>query len=358
MAPPAVSESVRDALGGAAPDMVSLVALVRSHREPMVRHDAARLLGAVGDHGAVAALEDALFDHATFERSDDDVPVSRGAQEALEALYRRLGARPEDVARTVLLWASVPVHHGIVLTLQSLGAAAGDGLQRLFRHVDAAHRESAAFLLGQAAYAPAAETLRAGLRDPEARVRVACAHALGVLADPAALPGLIELLTAGAPRADTLVLGALRRCCPPDRRFEVALAYAAHWWNAPDRKRLFAEVAALYDGRPWRVGEELWAHLLARHGPLLDASALAIDEGARRVARGQVFWVVAARDGFGSGSVDFTPAAVGEALVRRAHGGAWRAPFAFTDATLDVLPWLEALGSNAWERAGDVPGLP
>lgn len=182
---------------------------------------------------------------------------------------------------------------------------------------------------------------------------------LRALGDRSAISALdlLALLGSEAPKINMLVLKAIERCCPRERRFEFALAFASHRWNDTARKRLQELLSTLYDGRVGAIGDGLWAHLVARHGPVRGAASLSPEERARLVAQGRVFWVKTTRDGYGSGTVTFHPAVQGAALPLRVEPLETAAPYAFSDEALDVVPWLDSLNSNTWERASDVPGL-
>lgn len=351
------SDALERALRGDASRLPEVITLLANAPDPGVRIRAAECLGERGDRDAIPALEDALFDRETIETRSDERSVGQAAEAALEHLYGRLGRTEEDVERTVLLWSAVPVNHLLVLLVRSFGAAAGDSLVRLFGLVDAEHRESAAFLLAECAYAPAFDVLIKGVRfDMIDRVSVACAHALGVLARPEALSALLSALVGRAPKVDRTVLLAVQRCCTREQRLELAIAYASHRWNDLDGAQILEVLSPLYDGRMWTIGESLWAHLLERHGPVHDATKLTGETWESLVSEGRVFWIKATRDGHGGGDVSFVVAKPGSGRSLDLGPSASARPYVLSSSRLDIAPWLAMLDRNGWERILDVPG--
>ncbi|MBS2011383.1 MAG: hypothetical protein JST00_00615 [Deltaproteobacteria bacterium] len=353
-----MSGTPRERLRGGDPSAVpEVIAILGNDPEPAARSGAAIDLGKHGDRRAIPALEAALLDLATVETRFDERSVGQEAADALEALYGRLGVEDDDVQRTVLLWASVPVSHLLVNLLRGFGAAAAEPITRLFPRLDGEHRASAAFLLGECVYAPAFDVLHEGLRrvGGDRRASVACASALGALGRPEALEALLRELRRGAPNADPLVLGAVERCCPRERRLELAIACGSERWNEPDRKRILAVLARLYQRDPVTLGESVWTHLVELYGPVHEATTLTSETWERLAGAGRIFWIRTTRDGHGGGEVSFELARPGTSRTIELGPLESASAYVLSDEFVEIAPWLPLLDRNGWEQITDVP---
>jgi len=99
--PDAESEVFALARAGDPRAMAPLFKILRHHPKRATRAAPAYLLEKIGDRRAIPALEAALNDTSDGGFFEQETPVSESAEEALLAIYGRVGVRDDDVLRLV-----------------------------------------------------------------------------------------------------------------------------------------------------------------------------------------------------------------------------------------------------------------
>jgi HEAT repeat protein len=203
----ALAQPVRDA----GEDAVALMLTVLDDADWSRRRGAAWALGVLNDQAAVPGLILALEDNDGLVRRE--AAVSLGLLRdpaALPALLQGLHD-PE-----------LPVRRAMAAAIVNLGEAALPALQDRLAQSPAEQRTALADILGGLGSVNAVEPLIGLARDSDDGVRAAAVMALGKLAQPAAVPVLVERLadTVRPPNADEpicyLAAAALRAVGTPD----------------------------------------------------------------------------------------------------------------------------------------------
>lgn len=183
------------ARGGDAQAVESLIEILRQHPQRATRATAAHLLGTVGDGRAIPALEAALNDTSDGGFYEQDVPVSDLAEDALLAIYSRVGVSVADVqrlihlldqesesreyARSLLIKLSAPVEQILIPQISTLNLRG---------------RAAALMILGKRRYQPALQFLLESAIDAQPIIRDAAVLALGALGNAATFETVLNCL--------------------------------------------------------------------------------------------------------------------------------------------------------------------
>lgn len=169
---------------------------LRSHGA-VRRERSAQLLGLVADEGAVAPLTELLADPDPGVRTAAVCALGRiGSETSVESLFAALAARQTSTNTTAM-------------ALLRIGAAGSPGITRAMDDQDPTVRSVAAELAGSLGLTGAASPAELHLSDPDARVRVSAARALGRLGSESAVPTMIQVLHRSLDGPDTDLTVAL-----------------------------------------------------------------------------------------------------------------------------------------------------
>jgi len=172
-----------------------LVEILRHHPRRTTRAAAAHLLEKMGDRHAIAALEAALNDTSDGGFFEQETPVSELAEEALLAIYGRVGVCDDDVLRLVRMLEQGGARRQYVRSLLiKLDAPIEHILIAQFPALNVLGRAAVLTILGQRRSSLALDLLLISLTDPDPLIRDASVEALGVLGDARAFEAVFSCL--------------------------------------------------------------------------------------------------------------------------------------------------------------------
>lgn len=172
-----------------------LIEILRQHPKLTIRAAAAHLLGQIGDRRAISALETALNDTSDGGFLQQETPVSESAEEALLAIYERVGAGVDDVLRLARMLEEGGERRQYTRSLLiSLKAPIEHTLLAQFPLLNILGQSAVLTILGQRRFVPALNFLMAGFSHPSPQIRNAAVNALGELGDVRAFDAVLGCL--------------------------------------------------------------------------------------------------------------------------------------------------------------------
>lgn len=176
--------------------MMPLVEILRHHPERATRAWAAHWLEKIGDCHAIPALEAALNDTSDGGFFEQETPVSESAEEALFAIYGRVGVRDDDVLRLLRMLEQGGQGQQYVRSLLiKLDAPVEQPLIAQFPALNVPGRAAVLTVLGRRRSLLAWDLLLASLTDPDSSIRDAGLGALGALGDARAFEAVLGCLS-------------------------------------------------------------------------------------------------------------------------------------------------------------------
>ncbi len=176
--------------------MAPLVEILRHHPERAIRAAAAHLLEKIGDRHAIPALEAALNDTSDGGFFEQETPVSELAEEALLAIYGRVGVRDDDVLRLVRMLEQGGEGRQYARSLLiKLDAPMEQLLIARFPALNVPGRAAVLTVLGRRRSLLALGLLLTSLTDPDPLIRDAGVGALGALGDARAFGAVLSRLS-------------------------------------------------------------------------------------------------------------------------------------------------------------------
>ncbi len=165
--------------------VTAMLDLLRESDTHAQRSLAARTLGEIGDIRAVTGLTAALNDaHATVRKTAAHALLELATPPAIEAVCGLLHDEDEQIRRLVLAELVAGEH---------LGGTSPDAITHFLEDRDPSVRQRAVLALGQTGHLDAFPLLLRHLHDPDSRVALEAAGALGHTANPAAVAPLYEV---------------------------------------------------------------------------------------------------------------------------------------------------------------------
>ena len=176
--------------------MAPLAEILRHHPKRATRAAAAHLLEKIGDRHAISALEAALNDTSDGGFFEQETPVSESAEEALLAIYGRVGVRDDDVLRLVRMLEQGGEGRQYVRSLLiKLDAPMEQILIAQFPALNVLGRAAVLTILGRRRSLLALDLLLTSLTDPDPLIRDAGVEALGALGDARAFEAVLSCLS-------------------------------------------------------------------------------------------------------------------------------------------------------------------
>jgi HEAT repeat protein len=176
--------------------MAPLAEILRHHPKRATRAAAAHLLEKIGDRRAISALEAALDDTSDGGFFEQETPVSESAEEALLAIYGRVGVRDDDVLRLVRMLEQGGEGRQYVRSLLiKLDAPMEQILIAQLPALNVPGRAAVLTVLGQRRSLLALDLLLTSLTDPDPLIRDTGVGALGALGDARAFEAVLCCLS-------------------------------------------------------------------------------------------------------------------------------------------------------------------